>query len=261
MRRLIVLVLSVGYLAASPPLVAQAALERGVAAMAQYDWPAARQQLTAAVATAPDSYEANWRLAEVLIDIGKATPDDVADAGRDSLYAAAERYARRAVATNPEGANGHFVLANALGRVSLTRGKRERVELAVVIRNEALKALGYDPEHAGAYHILGRWHAEILRLSSLERFFAKQFLGADIFDMASWSEAERYLRLAIQYEPRRVFHHLDLGLVYLDEKKWSDAARAFEAALALPIQEPMDAIYHAEARERLTELARRKGTP
>ncbi len=260
MRRLIVLVLSVGYLAASPPLVAQAALERGVAAMARYDWPAARQELTAAVATAPGSYEANWRLAEALIDIGKATPDDVADAGRDSLYAAAERYARRAVAANPNGADGYFVLANALGRVSLTRGKRKRVELAVVIRNEALKALGYDPHHAGAYHILGRWHAEILRLSSIERFFAKQFLGADIFDMARWSEAERYLQLAIQYEPTRVFHHLDLGLVYLDEKKWSDAARAFDAVLALPIREPMDTAYQSEARDGLAEVAKHQGS-
>jgi tetratricopeptide (TPR) repeat protein len=243
-----------------PPLAAQGdPLAGGIAAMERWDLPAARTLLTEAVRRDPGSYEANWRLAHVLVDIGKVVPDSIADPARDSLYVLAESYARRAVAANPDQADGHFVLANAIGRVSLTKSKRERVDRAVEIRNEALKALGLDPEHAGAYHVLGRWHAEIQRLSSVQRFFARNFLGASIFDQATWDSAERYLRLAVQYDPDRIFHHLDLGEVYLDREKWAEARAEFEAVARLPVFEPMDVTYKRDAARRLAEIAERRG--
>ena len=47
---------------------------------------------------------------------------------RDSLYVRAESYARRAVAAKGDGAEGHFALANAIGRSTLSMGARERVK-------------------------------------------------------------------------------------------------------------------------------------
>lgn len=235
-------------------------LAGGIAAMERWDLEAARALLTDAVRRDPDSYEANWRLAHVLVDLGKVVPDSIPDPARDSLYALAESYARRGVAANPDGADGHFVLANAIGRVALTKSKRERVEGAVEIRNEALKALGLDPEHAGAHHVLGRWHAEIQRLSSVERFFARTFLGASIFNQASWESAERHLRLAVRYDPERIFHHFDLGEVHLDREQWSEARAAFEAVRRLPVLEPMDVDYKREAARRLARIAERTGS-
>ena len=61
-------------------------------------------------------------------------------------------------------------------------GKKERIRRAKIIRSEALRTLALDPSHDGAYHVLGRWNAEIMRLSGLSRFFAKHFLGARVFD-------------------------------------------------------------------------------
>ena len=93
---------------------------------------------------------------------------------RDSLYARAERLARRAVAADSTGADGHFAVAAAVGRASLTMGKKERIRRAKVVREEALRTIELDPSHDGAYHILGRWNAEIMRLSGFSRFFAKK---------------------------------------------------------------------------------------
>lgn len=251
----------IALLVSAAPLAAQAdPLAGGIAAMERWDLAAARTLLTEAVRRDPGSYEANWRLAHVLVDLGKVVPDSLPDAARDSLYALAESYARRGVAANPDGADGHFVLANAIGRVALTKSKRERVEGAVEIRNEALKALGLDPTHAGAHHVLGRWHAEIQRLSSVERFFARTFLGASIFNLASWDSAERHLRLAVQHDPGRIFHYLDLGEVYLDREKWAEARTTFEAIERLPIVEPMDTEYKRIAARHLAALAERTGS-
>jgi tetratricopeptide (TPR) repeat protein len=234
---------------------AQEALERGRIAMAAWDLPSARRSLEQAVAADPDSYEANWRLAHVLLDLGKQTPDSIASAERDTLYAHAESYARAAVAANPSGADGHFLLASAIGRVSLTLGKRERIERAVVIRNEALRALGLDPEHDGAYHVMGRWHAEIMRLSGLQKFFARTFLGAGVLDEASWAEAERNLRRAVEIRPGSIYHRLDLAEVLVDREAWADALAQLDALAALSVIEPMDVQYKRQG-ARLAERIR-----
>jgi tetratricopeptide (TPR) repeat protein len=232
-------------------------LDVGTAAMNAWDLSTARQQLELAVARDSASYEANWRLAIVLMDLGKVTPDSVRSPARDSLYAAAETYARRAVAVNPDGAEGHFALAAAIGRASLTMGKRERIRRAAQVRSEALRTLAIDPHHDGAYHVLGRWNAEIERLSGLEKFFAKTFLGAGIFGQASWAEAERNLRLAVQYAPERIYHRLDLAQVLADRGEWEAAKAELDSLALLPPAEPMDATYKREAQRLAVRVAAR----
>lgn len=236
--------------------VGQDALLLGTRAMDGHDFQTARRHLEEAVRIDPASYEANWRLAAVLLDIGKQVPEEKRDPARDSLYVVAESYARRATAAKPDGADGHFILANAIGRTSLTKSKKERIQRAAEIRAEALRAIELDPKHDGAYHVLGRWHAEIQRLSSLERFFAKNFMGAAIFNEASWDEAERLLRVAVDLRPQWVYHRLDLALILADRKKWSDAKAQLDVIAQLPPVEPMDATYKRQA----LALAARVGT-
>ena len=193
------------------------------------------------------NYEANWRAARALIDIGKQTPDDRKSAARDSLYAQAERYARRAVTANPDGADGHFILSAAIGRASLTKGKKERVQRAAEIRSEALRAIALDPDHDGAYHVLGRWHAEIMRLSGIQRFFAKSFLGGAIFNEASWDKAVENLRKAVSLAPQNIYHRYDLAEVYVDRKEYAKAREQLVRIGELPVKDVMDPTYKAQA--------------
>lgn len=225
---------------------AQGALALGVRAMEVYDFQTARRHLEEAVREEPGSYEANWRLAHVLLDLGKQAPEGRADPVRDSLYQLAESYARRATAAKPGEADGHFVLAAAIGRTSLTMGKKERIEHAAEIRAEALRAVELDPRHDGAYHVLGRWHAEIERLSPLQRFFARNFMGAAIFNEASWDEAERLLRVAVELRPQWIYHRLELAEILMDRGKWADARGQLDILAQLPPVEPMDPTYKRE---------------
>jgi tetratricopeptide (TPR) repeat protein len=197
--------------------------DRGVAAMERGDMVTARRYFETGLTVDSLNYDANWLTAMVLIELGNLATADRRP-GPDSLYTLAVRYARKAVAAYPAGADGHFALASAIGSASLTLGKRERIERAVEVRNEALKALGLQPEHAGAHHVLGRWHAEIMKLSDLQQFIARNFLGAEIFEQASWDEAERHLRVAVMNEPLRLQHRVELLAVLVEREKW-DAAR------------------------------------
>jgi regulator of microtubule dynamics protein 3 len=226
----------------------------GIHAYDLHDFATARKDFEAVLHQNPRSYEANWRLALVLIDIAKQTPDRLKSPARDSLYVEAESYAHRAVAAKPDGPEGHFTLANAVARGALSKGTKERIRRASVIRNEALRVIELDPHHDGAWHILGRWNAEIMRLPAIDRFVAKTFLGASVFSAASWDEAERDLRLAVQYAPNIIVHRLDLADVLISRQEWQAAKQQLEAVATLPIMDVSDTSYKRQARERLPKV-------
>jgi tetratricopeptide (TPR) repeat protein len=213
-----------------------------VAALGRYD---------AALVTTPTSYELLWRAARESIDLGEAATDP---SQRTAHYAKAEAYARRAVAANASAADGHFMLAVALGRTALSLGSRDRVRYAGEIRTEALTALRDDPRHAGAAHVLGVWNAEVMRLGSFSRFAARNFLGGKVFDQASWAEAVRYMELAVAADPGRITHRLDLAKVYADTNDKPKARGACEAAMKMPVTEFNDARYKRECEGLLAKL-------
>ena len=225
----------------------------GTAALQAHDLRTGLAHYEAGLEADSSDYEANWRAAMALLDLGQEIPDSVKSPERDSLYARAERLARRAIQADSNGADGHFALAAAVGLASLTKGKKDRIRRAEVIHDEALRALALNPRHDGAYHILGRWNAEIMRLSGLSRFFAKSFLGAGVFKQASWEEAVADLQRAVELDPGRIFHRLELAEVYADRKRWDEAREQLDRLQALPDREVLDPLY----RERAAALAGR----
>jgi tetratricopeptide (TPR) repeat protein len=234
----------------------------GTAAVQAHDLRTGLAHFEAALALDSTSYEANWRAAVVFLDLGEQIPDSIKSAERDSLYAQAELFARRAVAADSTGADGHFALAAAVGRASLSMGKKDRIRRAVVIRNEAQRAIQLNPRHDGAYHILGRWNAEIMRLSGFSRFFAKSFLGAGIFKQASWDGAISNMEKAVALDPGRLFHRLELAEIFVDRKRYAEARAQLDQLAALPDREIMDSVYRREAAALHAQIARKgEGRP
>ncbi|HSE45281.1 MAG TPA: tetratricopeptide repeat protein [Gemmatimonadales bacterium] len=220
--------------------------------------PAALAEFEAVLAVDSTNYEANWGAAQALVDIGKRTPDSVKSRERDSLYARAETLARVAVKADSTGPDGHYMLAAAVGRASLTKSKKERVKRAAEIRGEALKALALDPNHDKAYHVLGRWNAEVMRLSGLTRFFAKNFLGGAVFNAASWQGAIDNMQKAVALNPESVYHRLDLAEIYVDVDRYSDARQQLTEIAELPVFDAADPEYQAEAAALLKRIANKK---
>jgi tetratricopeptide (TPR) repeat protein len=246
---------------AAAPVLAQGVKDHvalGTAAFQVHDLGTSLAHYEAALAIDSTAYEANWRASIVLLDQGEQVPDSVRSPERDSLYARAERLARRAVAADSLGADGHFALAAAVGRASLTMGKKERIRRARVIRDEAERTIAIDPRHDGAYHILGRWNAEIMRLSGLSRFFAKTMLGAGIFSQASWDGAISNMERAVALDPGRLYHRLELAEIYVDRKRYDDAREQLTEVAALPDREAMDSSYRREAAALEQRIAKKR---
>lgn len=234
--------------------IAQSAAEHialGDRSHAAMNAPAALRHYEEAIKVDPRSYEALWKATREAVDVGLYTDDEQE---RNRLYSAAELYARRAVEANPADAEGHFNLARALGRKALSLGKRDQVKYAGDVRTHALEALKLDPRSAGALHVMGMWNYNVMQLSGMTRFFAKQFLGGKVFDSANWDDAQRYMEESVKYDPNVLVHHLDLARVYAarDDK---DRARAqYELTIKGTPTEYNDKRFQAEAAEELRKL-------
>jgi tetratricopeptide (TPR) repeat protein len=205
--------------------------------------PSALHHYQEAMKLEPKSYEALWKAAREAIDVGEYASKAV----RDSVYPLAEQYARRAVEANPNDAEGHFHFARALGRKALSLGKRDRVKFAGDVRAHALESLKHDAKHPGALHVMGMWNYNVMQLSGMSRFMAKNFLGGKVFDSANWDDAQRYMEQSVAVDPGRIVHHLDLARVYAARGNSAKAREHYEHTIRGARTEYNDAHYQREA--------------
>ncbi len=245
------------------PALAQSPAEhigRGDSLSAALEPQAALAEFQRALVQDSTSYPAWWKAAEATIDVAKQLTG-AEGRRRDSLYLAARAYAERAVRADSLGADGHFELAQALGRYARARRGRERVRYGRVIYDEAARALALDPRHDGAHHVLGAWHAEVRRLSGVTRFLAKTLFGAGFVGRASWDSSTAHLERAVELRPDFIYHRLELAQVYLDRHRERDAREQLQRIATLPVQDVMDSSYREQAARLLATITRRPPGP
>lgn len=250
-RRWAVTIIGLGLTATASAQSSAARLAEGDRAFAAHRGAEAYAAYRAAVAADSTSFEALWKLSRSEVDLGEAEPDP---ARRSAYYVSARTHAQQAVHVRPNHAEGHFAAARAAGRAALAVSSRERIAYAKEVRSEALEALKYDPEHAGALHVLGVWHAEVMRLNPILRSIAKTFLGGQVFGTASWAEATRYMERAVAVDPTRIVHRLDLGMIYADRGMKTEARETFGWIARAPVTDANDALYKSQAAARLRKL-------
>jgi tetratricopeptide (TPR) repeat protein len=261
--RLPALLVALAVAAGPSPLAAQTAaghVALGDSAQPLLHPDVALRHYQAALALDSLSYEANWKAARAIADVAKQLEGD-ADSlkrRRDSLYTVGRGYAERAVRADSMGADGHYAVAMTLGRLSRTKGSKERVRFAKLIFDEATRAVALDPSHDGAHHVLGAWHAEVKRLSAIQRFFAKALFGGGFMSVANWDDAVRHLQRAVALNPQHIYHRLELAEVYEDLGQYSKAREQLTVIPTLPIADVMDAQYKREAAEFLDDIKNEK---
>ena len=246
------LIVAAATVLSSSPLVAQSAAEHillGDRDRSAMNASGALRHYQAAIQSDANNVEALWRASREAIDLGEFD-----DAKRDSLYKLGELYARRAVQADAKSPMAHFALAKAIGRASLALGKKERVKYAGDVHREATEALRLDSNNAGGLHVLGRWHAEIMRLSGFSRFMAKNVLGGKTFGEANWKDAVRLMERATALEPDRIVHHLELAAIYADTGDKAKAREQYQTVLRLKLMDYNDKHYQEQAQKELAAL-------
>ena len=103
-------------------------------------------------------------------------------------------------------------LAAAKGQRALGEGARAIAPLAQETWILAHRVLALEPDHAGAYNILGRIHFEVMTLGRVKRLLARLLVGGnDALRSANWAEAERNQLASVAAAPFMILFRYELA--------------------------------------------------
>jgi len=161
-------------------------------------------------------------------------------------------YAQRAAALAPNDSEAQLSPAISYGKMVAIQGIKEQTEASRRIKDAADKAIRLDPNNDLAWHVLGRWNRVLAGVNSVKRTFASLLYGE--LPAGSNSEAVLCFQKAIQINPNRLMHYIELGQTYAQMGKNADARRLIVQGLAMPDVEKDDPEIKRRGRETLAKL-------
>jgi tetratricopeptide (TPR) repeat protein len=140
---------------------------------------------------------------------------------RQDYFRKAEYFSKKAIALDNKNPEAHYNYALALGRISEFASSKQKIANAKLIKTEAVTAIKLNPKHAGAYHILGRWHSSVAGFNMVEKAMINTFFGG-VPEGGSYDDAIEAFKKAAQFEPNYMLHKYELALNYYERDKKDD---------------------------------------
>ena len=231
---------------------AAAALRRGDAAHAAFDYAAARTEFERALAIEPEGVEARARLVHVLNDLAEEAVAGGREGEARPLLDRALAVAEGLQRDSPERPEGHYAVAATLGNLTAFLPGPGKVGAARRIEASARRAFELDPCLAPAYAVLAITYREVSSLGGFVRGIAGAALGG--LPKGTLDDAEWLLRAAVALDPGDPFFHYQLALTREKQGLRAEAAAELERAIALPDREARDRRNRADAEARRRRL-------
>jgi len=224
-------------------------VKQGESLVTQMKEEEALEKFKGALKSDPNNYEAAWQASLMCSRIGNRQSDEQK---KKEFFVTAKQYAVKALKINSTDAESNFVMAVAMGRMALISGARDKVAASRDIKNYVELAIKYNPNHAGAYHVLGKWNYEVANLNWMEKAAANSLFGG-IPDGSLNAAIDNYNK-AISLDGNDILFYLDLAKAYKDNEQPDKAKEALKKALALKPRFEDDASYLKECQSLLNEL-------
>lgn len=198
----------------------------------------------------PNNYKALWRASFLYSRVGNRFNDKD---DQKNYYNQGIDLAERALKVDSTDAESHFVMSVAMGRKALISGARDRVAASRAIKKHVDKALEYDENHAGAWHVLGRWNFKVANLSWVERAAANTLFGG-IPGNASNQKAADAIQKAIDLNDKYILYYVDLAKVYEKMGHDQQAISVCESAVKIDNLTPDDPTLKEQCRKLIYDL-------
>ena len=161
-------------------------------------------------------------------------------------------YAQRAAALAPSDAEAQLSIAISYGKMLPLMGTKEQIEASRQIKETADKAIKLDPRNDLAWHVLGRWHRVLSDVNTLKRALGSLLYGK--LPQTTTEEAVKCFEKAIEINPNRLMHYVELGRAYAQMGRTAEARRFIEKGLAMPNVEKDDPETKRRGEETLAKL-------
>jgi|GEM_PF-172066 len=161
-------------------------------------------------------------------------------------------FANRAASLAPKNAEAQLSPAISYGKMLPFMGSKDQVNAAPRIKTAVDRALELDPSNDNAWHILGRWNCVLASVNPVKRALAKALYGG--LPVTTNEAAEKCLLKAIEINPNRLIHYVELGRTYVQMGRKEDARKYIEKGLAMPDKEKDDPEMREIGRQLLEKL-------
>lgn len=165
---------------------------------------------------------------------------------RSDYYKAARTYAENALKIDPKNSEANCVMAIALGRSSLAKSGRDKIENAKEVKKYVDAAIAGDAKNFKAWHVLGRWQYEISNLNSLERGLVKLLYGG--LPPATLKQSIASFEKARALRPEFLLNYFEMARAYKDNDDKTKAIAYLRLMITLPIQTEDDATLKEKAK-------------
>lgn len=183
------------------------------------------------------------KCSELCSRIGKR---ETTEKRRGYYYEAAKIYAGAALRINPNNAESNCVMAIALGRTSLDKSGKEKINAAKEIKKHVDLAIKNDPLNYKAWHVLGRWHFEISSLNLVEKAAVKVLFGG--LPKASMAESIAAFEKVRTLAGGFILNQYEMARAYKNDGQKDKAISILTAMLLLPNHTEDDELIKADGR-------------
>ena len=168
------------------------------------------------------------------------------------LGSIALEYAQRAAALAPNDSEAQLSIAISYGKMLPFMGTKDQMEASRRIKDTVDKAIKLDPRNDLAWHVLGRWHRVLSDVNMLKRALGSLIYGK--LPQTTTEEAVKCFEKAIEINPNRLMHYVELGRAYAQMGRTAEARRFIEKGLAMPNAEKDDPETKRRGEETLAKL-------
>ncbi|HRG57995.1 MAG TPA: hypothetical protein PK323_03505 [Bacteroidia bacterium] len=161
--------------------------------------------------------------------------------------------ARKSLVISSNFPESHYCMALAMGRMNEFASTKTKISNAKEIKLHIDETLKLNPMHAGAYHLLGRWHRTMAGFNTLDKLLISSFYGG-VPKGYSYDASVKAFRKAIAFEPFYKLHQYELAQTFFEMGKPIEALFWFKKALAISSKNKIDLLIDNHCKKALIEL-------
>jgi len=150
----------------------------------------------------------------------------------------AVQYAKKAVGLAPEDPEAQLAVAVSYGKLLPFQSTKEQLTCSKAIKAAAEKTIELNPRGDLAYQVLGRYYFTYADVSGVKRALGNLRYGS--IPTAKFEDAAKCFEKAIELNPNRLMHYIELGRTYAKMNRPDEAKKLINKGLSMPNTEKDD---------------------